>query len=108
MLTERCGGRVPVIGYYVLRNLLANLLHLKLNLIVESLLKKEGVWISPENPARLADCTKIIALEDAKRKKDRKPVILLSDSACFLSSSQKWIGEGKSFSPRRPFKRTSR
>jgi len=37
-----------------------------------------------------------LALEDAKRKKDRKPVILLSDSACFLSSSQKWIGEGKS------------
>jgi len=35
-------------------------------------------------------------LEDAKRKKDRKPVILLSDSACFPSSSQKWIGEGKS------------
>jgi len=29
------------------------------------------------------------ALEDAKRKQDRKPVILLSDSACFLSSSQK-------------------
>jgi len=37
-----------------------------------------------------------LALEDAKRKQDRKPVILLSDSACFLSSSQKWIGEGKS------------
>jgi len=35
-------------------------------------------------------------LEDAKRKQDRKPVILLSDSACFLSSSQKWIGKGKS------------
>jgi len=30
-----------------------------------------------------------LALEDAKRKQDRKPVILLSDSACFLSSSQK-------------------
>jgi len=29
------------------------------------------------------------ALEDAKRKQDRKP-ILLSDSAYFLSSSQKW------------------
>jgi len=37
-----------------------------------------------------------LALEDAKRKQDRKPVIFLSDSACFLSSSQKWIGEGKS------------
>jgi len=37
-----------------------------------------------------------LALEDAKRQQDRKPVILLSDSACFLSSSQKWIGEGKS------------
>jgi len=37
-----------------------------------------------------------LALEDAKRKQDRKPVILLSDSACFLSFSQKWIGEGKS------------
>ena len=37
-----------------------------------------------------------LALEDAKRKQDRKPVILLFDSACLLSSSQKWIGEGKS------------
>jgi ribonuclease HI len=37
-----------------------------------------------------------LALEDAKGKQDRKPVILLSDSGCFLSSSQKWIGEGKS------------
>jgi len=37
-----------------------------------------------------------LALEDAKGKEDRKPIILLSDSACFLSSSQKWIGEGKS------------
>jgi len=37
-----------------------------------------------------------LALEDAKRKQDRKPIILLSDSACFLSSSQKWVGEGKS------------
>ena len=36
-----------------------------------------------------------LALEDAKRQQDRKPVILLSDSACFLSSSQKWTGEGK-------------
>ena len=33
-----------------------------------------------------------LALEDAKRKQDRKPIILLSDSAC----SQKWVGEGKS------------
>ena len=31
-----------------------------------------------------------------KKQQDRKPVILLSDSACFLSSSQKWTGEGKS------------
>jgi len=37
-----------------------------------------------------------LALEDVKRKQDRKPIILLSDSACFVSSSQKWIGEGKS------------
>ena len=37
-----------------------------------------------------------LALEDAKSKQDRKPIIVLSDSACFLSSSQKWIGEGKS------------
>jgi len=37
-----------------------------------------------------------LALEDAKRKQDRNPIILLSDSACFLSSSQKWIWEGKS------------
>ena len=36
------------------------------------------------------------ALEDAKRIQDRKPIILLSDSACFLSSSQKWVVEGKS------------
>jgi len=36
-----------------------------------------------------------LALEDAKRKQDRKPIILSSDSACFLSSSLKWIGEGK-------------
>jgi len=35
-------------------------------------------------------------LEDAKGKEDRKPIIFLSDSACFLSSSQKWIGEQKS------------
>jgi len=28
-----------------------------------------------------------LALEDAKRKQDVKPIILLSDSACFLSSS---------------------
>jgi len=37
-----------------------------------------------------------LALEDAKSKQDGKPIIFLSDSACFLSSSQKWIGEGKS------------
>jgi len=37
-----------------------------------------------------------LALEDTERKQDRKPIILLSDSACFLSSSQKWIWEGKS------------
>jgi len=37
-----------------------------------------------------------LALEDAKRIQDRKPIILLSDSACFLSFSQKWVGEGKS------------
>jgi len=30
-----------------------------------------------------------LALEDATRTQDRKPVILLSDSACLLSSSQK-------------------
>ena len=36
-----------------------------------------------------------LALEDAKSKQDGKPIILLPDSACFLSSSQKWIGEGK-------------
>ena len=29
-----------------------------------------------------------LALEDTKKQQDRKPVILLSDSACFLSSSQ--------------------
>ena len=37
-----------------------------------------------------------LALEDSKRQQERKPVILLSDSAFFLSSSQKWTGEGKS------------
>jgi len=39
--------------------------------------------------------TACLALEDAKRKQDRKPGIPLSDSACFLSSSQKWIEGGK-------------
>ena len=34
-----------------------------------------------------------LALEDAKRIQDRNPIILLSDSACFLSSSQK-MGRG--------------
>jgi len=29
-----------------------------------------------------------LALEDAKRQQDRNPIIHLSDSACFLSSSQ--------------------
>jgi len=37
-----------------------------------------------------------LALEESKRQQNRKPVILLSDSACFLSSSQKWTCEGKS------------
>jgi len=37
-----------------------------------------------------------LALEDAKQIQDRKPIIFLSDSACFLTSSPKWIGEGKS------------
>jgi len=37
-----------------------------------------------------------LALEDAKRKEDKKPIIFLSDSACLLFSSQKWIGMGKS------------
>ena len=37
-----------------------------------------------------------LALEDSKRQQERKPVILLSDSGCFLSSSQKWTGKGKS------------
>jgi len=36
-----------------------------------------------------------LELDTTKRKQDRKPIILLSDSACYLSSSQKWIGEGK-------------
>jgi len=39
-----------------------------------------------------------LALEDAKDKKDKNPMILLSDSACLLTSSQKWIGKGKSSS----------
>jgi len=37
-----------------------------------------------------------LALEDSKKQQNRKPIILLSDSAYFLSSSQKWTGEGKS------------
>jgi len=37
-----------------------------------------------------------LALEGAKRQQDRKPVILPSDSAYFLYSSQKWTDEGKS------------
>jgi len=51
---------------------------------------KEGN--SPNRAELGAEC---LALEVARRKQDRKPVILLSDSACFLSLSQKWIGEGK-------------
>jgi len=35
-------------------------------------------------------------LEDDKEKEDRKPIILLSDSAFFLFSSQEWIGGEKS------------
>jgi len=53
-----------------------------------------GVEGNSSNRAELgAAC---LALEDSKRQQDREPVILLSDSACFLSSSQKWTGEGKS------------
>ena len=37
-----------------------------------------------------------LALEDAKIQQDRKPVILLSYSRCFVSSSRKRTGEGKS------------
>jgi len=36
-------------GYYVLRHLLAKLLHLNLVEFVESLLKNEGVLNSPKN-----------------------------------------------------------
>jgi len=36
-----------------------------------------------------------LAIEDAKEKKDGKPMILLSDSACLLTSFQKLNGEGK-------------
>jgi len=36
-----------------------------------------------------------LALEDAKRTQDRKPLIHLSDSACLLSSSQKWNWGGE-------------
>jgi len=48
---------------------------------------------SSNRPELEAAC---LALEDAKNQQNGKPIILLSDSACFLSSSQKWIGEGKS------------
>jgi len=42
------------------------------------------------NPSNRVDLgAACLALEDAKRKQDRKPVILLSDPACFLFSSQK-------------------
>jgi len=53
-----------------------------------------GEEVNSSNRAELGALC--LALEDAKRKQDRKPIILLSDSACFLSSSQKWVGEGKS------------
>jgi len=49
--------------------------------------------------------TACLALEDAKRKQDRKPIILLSDSACFLSSSHKCVGEGKALYARKPRRR---
>ena len=53
-----------------------------------------GIEGNSSNRAELgAAC---LALEDTTNQQDRKPVILLSDSACFLSSSQKWTGEGKS------------
>ena len=54
----------------------------------------QGIEGNSSNRAELgAAC---LALEDTTNQQDRKPVILLSDSACFLSSSQKWTGEGKS------------
>jgi len=53
--------------------------------------------VEEENSSNRAELgVACLALENAKRQQDRKPIILLSDSACFLSSSQKWIGEGKS------------
>jgi len=39
-------------------------------LIVESLLKKGGVWISPEHLASLADCTQIIEARIEDRRND--------------------------------------
>ena len=46
-----------------------------------------GVEGNSSNRAELgAAC---LALEDSKRQQNRKPVIPFSDSACFLSSSQK-------------------
>ena len=37
-----------------------------------------------------------LALEDAKIRGDDKLIVLLSDSACLLSSIQKWTGEDNS------------
>ena len=55
---------------------------------------RRGIEGNSSNRAELgAAC---LALEDTRNQQDRKPVILLSDSACLLSSSQKWTGEGKS------------
>jgi len=57
---------------------------------------KLGRWEEGNSFNRAELGAACLALEDAKRKKDNEPVILFSDSACFLSSSQKWIVEGKS------------
>ena len=48
-VVRRCGCVLPVIGYYLLRHLLAKLLHLNLIDRVESLLKKKGLLNSPDN-----------------------------------------------------------
>jgi len=37
-----------------------------------------------------------LALEDAKKREDDRPILLLTASACLLTSIQKWTGEGKS------------
>jgi len=62
---------------------------------------KRGLWELPtgqegNSPNRADLGAGCLVLEDTKRQQDRKPIILLPDSACFLSSSQKCIGEGKS------------